>query len=208
MDVSHELRSPLARMQFLIEMLPVHKNNVKLREEVNFLERLIDNLLLSDRLSMPYSTLDLQKTKISEILKKIINLYPKMKEKIKIHNSIPDEEIIIDQTKFIIALRNLLDNAMKYSGDQDVELSIEKNDTIEFKVRDSGIGIADKEIKKITDPFYQADTSVSAKGFGIGLTICKKIIESHKGQMSIKSKVGQGSVFTLHLPTRLRTIKG
>ena len=161
---------------------------------------MIDNLLLSDRLSMPYSTLDLHKIKISEIINKIMNLFPSMKEKINIHNSIPNEEIIVDETKFIIALRNLLDNAIKYSENKIVELSIEKNSNVKFSVKDSGIGISDENIKNITKPFFQEDKSISTKGFGLGLTICKKIIESHKGQLSIQSEIGKGSIFILHLP--------
>jgi len=200
LDVSHELRSPLTRMQFLIEMLPEHNNNTKLREEVNFLENMIENLLLSDRLSMPYKTLDFKKTNTNKIVKKIMNLFPSTENIISIFNTIPDEEIVVDETKFIIALRNILDNAIKYSRGKDVNLSIEKKDTIEFCVKDSGIGIAADNIEEITKPFFQADQSVSTKGFGLGLTICKKIIESHGGWLSIKSKVGQGSVFTLHLP--------
>ena len=161
---------------------------------------MIDNLLLSDRLSMPYSILDLHKIQISEIIKKIMNLFPSMEEKINIHNSIPNEEIIVDETKFIIALRNLLDNAIKYSDNKIVELSIEKNSNVKFSVKDSGIGISDENIKNITKPFFQEDKSISTKGFGLGLTICKKIIESHKGQLSIQSEIGKGSIFILHLP--------
>ena len=200
LEVSHELRSPLARMQFLIEMLPEHKNNIKLREEVNFLEGMIDNLLLSDRLSMPYSTLELNKIKTSKIVKKIIDLFPSMKDKITINNSIPNVEIMIDETKFIIALRNLLDNAIKYSRGKGIYLSVKNNNGVEFHVKDSGIGISIENIKKITEPFFQEDKSVSTKGFGLGLTICKKIIDSHKGQLSIQSKKGEGAIFTLHLP--------
>ena len=131
LEVSHELRSPLARMQFLIEMLPKHKNNTKLREEVNFLESMIDNLLLSDRLSMPYSTLNLKKIKTSEIINKIMNLFPSMKNKVHIHNSVPSADILVDETKFIIALRNLLENAIKYSDGKNIDLNISKNKTFE-----------------------------------------------------------------------------
>ena len=129
-----------------------------------------------------------------------MDLFPSMKGKIKIHNSIPNEEIIVDETKFIIALRNLLDNAIKYSENKIVELSIEKNSDVKFYVKDSGIGISDEDINNITEPFFQANKSISTKGFGLGLTICKKIIESHKGRLSIQSEVGKGSVFTLYLP--------
>ena len=201
LEVSHELRSPLARMQFLIEMIPEHKNIRKLKEEVAFLDGMIDNLLLSDRLSMPYSTLELNKIQTSYIVKKTLDLFPSMKENIYVQNLVPNEEIFVDETKFIIAIRNLLDNAIKYSRNKKVSLIIEKNDEIEFKVKDSGIGISDVNIDKIIEPFFQADKSVSTKGFGLGLTICKKIIESHNGRISIQSKLGIGSVFTLHLPS-------
>ena len=81
-----------------------------------------------------------------------------------------------------------------------IELIVTKKSDVEFQVRDSGIGISKEDIKKIIQPFYQADQKVSAKGFGLGLTICKKIIESHKGRLTIQSLQGKGSVFTLHLP--------
>jgi signal transduction histidine kinase len=199
LEVSHELRSPLARMQFLIEMLPQHKNNTKLRQEVNYLEGMIDNLLLSDRLSMPYSTLELSEIKTSKIIAKIFDLFPSMKEKIKILNSIPNEKILIDETKFIIAIRNLLDNALKYGSNKDIEFCIEKTDKIEFHIKDLGIGISDENIDGIIEPFYQANKTVTTTGFGLGLTICKKIIESHQGELKIQSKEGEGSVFSLFL---------
>ena len=94
-----------------------------------------------------------------------------------------------------------MDNAFKYSSrGTDIELTVIKKGDVEFQVKDTGIGISDKDIKKIIHPFYQADQTVSTKGFGLGLTICKKIIESHRGRLSIDSIHGKGSVFILHLP--------
>jgi len=203
LEVSHELRSPLARMQLLIAMMPEHKNLTKLKEEVEFLEGMIGNLLFSDRLSLPYSKLDLQKFSTQDIIGKVIDMFPTNRDRVKIDNDIPDEQVYIDETKFSLALRNLLDNAFKYSNTQDnadIKLIIVKNDEIEFRVKDSGIGIAKADINKITQPFFQANQTVSTKGFGLGLTICKKIIESHKGRLSIESEPEEGSIFTLHLP--------
>ena len=203
LEVSHELRSPLARMQLLIEMLPEHKNTVKLKEEVKFLEGMISNLLLSDRLSMPYSKLDLQKFSLQDIIGKVMTMFPTNRDRIKIDNHIPEEQVYIDETKFCLALRNLLDNALKYSKPQnnaEIKLTLVKKDGIEFRVKDSGIGISKDDINKITQPFFQANQTVSTKGFGLGLTICKKIIESHKGRLSIESEPEEGSIFTLHLP--------
>jgi signal transduction histidine kinase len=203
LEVSHELRSPLARMQLLIAMMPDHKNLTKLKEEVEFLEGMIGNLLLSDRLSLPYSKLDLQKFSTQDILGKVMDMFPSNRDRVKIENKIPDELVYIDETKFSLALRNLLDNAFKYSKLQekaDIELIVVKNGDIEFQVKDSGIGISKIDIKKLTEPFFQANQTVSTKGFGLGLTICKKIIESHKGHLSIESEPEKGSIFILHLP--------
>ena len=203
LEVSHELRSPLARMQLLIAMMPEHKNLTKLKEEVEFLEGMIGNLLFSDRLSLPYSKLDLQKFSTQDIIGKVMDMFPTNRDRVKIDNNIPDEQVYIDETKFSLALRNLLDNAFKYSEPQDnadIKLTIVKNDGIEFQVKDSGIGISKADINKITQPFFQANQTVSTKGFGLGLTICKKIIESHKGRLSISSEPEEGSLFILHLP--------
>ncbi|MDP6569895.1 MAG: HAMP domain-containing sensor histidine kinase [Candidatus Marinimicrobia bacterium] len=201
LEVSHELRSPLARMQLLLAMLPEHKNITKLKEEIGFLEGMIENLLLSDRLSMPYSKLNMDTLTTSEILNKVLDMFPNTREKIQVKNPIPDENIRIDETKFSLALRNLLDNAFKYNKkDSDIELTVSRHEDIEFQVKDFGIGISPENIQKIIQPFYQADQTVSTKGFGLGLTICKKIIESHQGRLTISSVPGEGSAFTLHLP--------
>ena len=201
LEVSHELRSPLARMQLLLEMIPEHKNLKKLKEEVVFLEGMIENLLLSDRLSMPYSKLDLEQFTTEEIVQRVLEMFPTSRGKIKVKNSIPEAKVLIDETKFSLALRNLLDNAFKYNvKDTNIELIVTKKSYVEFQVKDSGIGISKEDIKKIIQPFFQADQTASTKGFGLGLTICKKIIESHKGRLTIQSLEGKGSVFTLHLP--------
>ena len=67
-------------------------------------------------------------------------------------------------------------------------------------MKDSGIGISKADINKLTQPFFQANQTVSTKGFGLGLTICKKIIESHRGMLYIESSIEGGATFTLHLP--------
>ena len=82
------------------------------------------------------------------------------------------------------------------------EFIVRKKGDIEFLVRDSGIGVPKESIQKITTSFFQANQNVSTKGFGIGLTICKKIIEAHKGRLSIESEKGIGSAFILHLPSK------
>ena len=128
-------------------------------------------------------------------------MFPIKRQRIKIDNHIPDEKVYIDETKFTLALRNLLDNAIKYSPENmDIYLIIVKNDDFEFQVKDSGRGVPKEKIYRLAEPFYQTDQTASTKGFGLGLTICKKIIESHKGKLRIESEEEKGSCFILHLP--------
>ena len=129
-------------------------------------------------------------------------MFPASGDVIKINNNIPGERILVDETKFCLALRNILDNALKYSQKNPrVELSVTKNTNLEFSVKDNGSGISKKNIEKIIEPFFQANTTGSTMGFGLGLTISRKIMEAHKGSLKIQSELGKGSVFTLLLPT-------
>lgn len=98
---------------------------------------------------------------------------------------------------------NLIDNAMKASRrGQTVSLSCEKvGDSVRFSVCDHGIGISDKDIKKVTEPFYMANKSRSRKagGVGLGLSLCVEIVRLHHGKMSIKSKLGEGTEIQITL---------
>ena len=85
---------------------------------------------------------------------------------------------------------------------QTVSLSCEKvGDSVRFSVRDHGIGISDKDIKKVTEPFYMANKSRSRKagGVGLGLSLCVEIVRLHHGKMSIKSKLGEGTEIQITL---------
>ena len=162
---------------------------------------MISNLLLSDRLSMPYSKLDLKNISIKQIIEKVMLMFQDYKNIININNKAGDAIILIDETKFILAIRNLLDNAIKYNiNKKHIDFFIIKNNNIiEFKIQDYGIGICKEDMEKIANPFYQVKQNLSTKGFGLGLTITKKIIESHKGKLLIQSKQNEGSIFTLHI---------
>ena len=204
LDVSHELRTPLARMQLLLEMLPEHKNISRLKNEVTLLEGMISNMLLSDRLSTPYQELDISLIKLSRIMDKVLTMFPNHSEIIEIRGEIPSIELHVDELKITLAIRNLIDNAQKYASSKDkiqVSFSIE-DDKLNINVKDFGPGITEINIEKLTTPFYRIINEGENKrpGFGLGLTICKKIIEAHKGTLSISSEIGKGSIFSLILP--------
>tara|TARA_B110000438_G_scaffold49214_1_gene49675 strand:+ start:3411 stop:4679 length:1269 start_codon:yes stop_codon:yes gene_type:complete len=204
LDVSHELRTPLARMQLLLEMLPEHKNIGKLKNEVTLLEGMISNMLLSDRLSTPYQELDISQIKLSRIMDKVIEMFPNHSEIVEVKGKIPSIKLHVDELKITLAIRNLIDNAQKYASSKDkiqVYFSIEDDD-LKINIKDFGTGISEQNIEKLTTPFYRIINEGENKrpGFGLGLTICKKIIEAHRGTLLISSQIGKGSTFTLILP--------
>jgi two-component system phosphate regulon sensor histidine kinase PhoR len=100
----------------------------------------------------------------------------------------------------------LLDNAYKYSyDDKKIELKVFSEDNfVCFSVKDNGIGLNRRQIKKIFDRFYQADTSLSrrAEGTGLGLSIVKFIVDAHKGTISVDSVPGKGTTFTIRLTAK------
>ena len=132
-------------------------------------------------------------------------MFPDTENKIKIVNQIPKVIINVDEPKMMLAIRNLLDNALKYSDNVQSKHVCEiffkvKNNVLEISIQDFGKGIKKEEIPKLTEPFYRADKENDIKGFGIGLTIVKKVIEAHNGKLIIESKHGKGSTFKLQLP--------
>ena len=207
LDVSHELRTPLARMQLLVEMIPEHKNITKLKEEIILLEGIISNLLLSDKLSTPYTDLELSEISMPRLMEKVKRMFPDTNNEIKIIGKIPNVIIEVDELKMMLAIRNLLDNAIKYSQSAkkacEISFAIADND-LHISILDYGDGIKKEDIPKLTDPFYRANKEHNIKGFGIGLTIVKKVIEAHKGKLIINSKHSEGSTFTLKLNIKVR----
>ncbi|WP_375586543.1 sensor histidine kinase [Cyclobacterium xiamenense] len=103
-------------------------------------------------------------------------------------------------------LNNLLDNANKYSGDRpSIRVAVrEMNDRYILAIQDAGIGMSKEAQKRIFDKFYRVPTGNihDVKGFGLGLSYVKTMVEAHKGSIQVESEPGQGSIFTINLPKR------
>ena len=204
LDVSHELRSPLARIRLLTEMLPDHKNKGKLVDEVVFLEGMISNLLYSDKLSLPYTNMQIDSIKTKNFITKVMDLINVDLKKFDISNSIPNVLVDMDETKMIIAVRNLIDNALKY-GDHSTPITInvlQSKGRCLLEVSNAGSKIEGDEISDIFLPFFRSkDNKNSVSGFGLGLTICKKIVEAHSGQLLMSSNDDK-TTFSIEIPIK------
>jgi len=131
-----------------------------------------------------------------------------IQKEIKINTHIEKEipSLFIDKDALSQALNNLLDNAAKFSAvGNEITVSVRKEgENVIINIKDKGIGIPQDEMDKIFDKFYQGQNAVkqSVKGTGLGLTLVKHIVEAHQGRISVKSKVGQGSTFSLIFPIK------
>jgi signal transduction histidine kinase/tetratricopeptide (TPR) repeat protein len=219
--VSHELRTPLSTIRAVGEILEMGAVSSKQKAKEYFslitteserLSRLINNVLDFSKIGAGKRSYHL---KFADIRKTVTNTVRAFKQYIKsegfdiVYNHAGDiPKAWVDEDAVSQALINLMDNAVNFSRDQKtiwVDLfTTKEKDAIKISVIDKGIGIAPDEIDKVFNQFYRADISseLSRKGAGIGLSIVKHIAEAHGGKVDVKSKVGEGSVFTLTIPIK------
>ena len=134
------------------------------------------------------------------------NLSPVIDEKnAELHYGLDADNPIVfaDRNYILIVITNLIDNAVKYSKDPYISIITKNvNNSLELSINDNGIGIDKKQQKKLFQKFYRVrsgDTYIT-KGFGLGLTVVKKILKAHRGKIKIESSSGQGSTFIVELP--------
>lgn len=198
LDVSHELRSPLTRIKLGLE---VDSPKDKINEDVMEMEKMINDLLEAYKTESSMDKLNIVETDLTKLVKDVINEYGDDK-RLKFISSRESINIKADTEKMRTVFRNLIDNSLKYSSDTiNIEIT-DRIDKAEIKVKDRGIGISDEDLKNIFEPFYRADRSRSRDtgGFGLGLSICKRIIEAHRGSISIVSRLSEGTEATILLP--------
>lgn len=200
-DVSHELRSPLTRIKLANEFVEEEKVKKNIREDVIEMESMISGLLETYRTENTALKPDFKKTDIVLLSRNVISKFNY--DKISFHSDFEKKELLIDPDKIETALRNIIDNAVKYSDAKPVEITISGNEKIKnetvISVKDHGRGIEQGEINRIFEPFYRVDKSRDKKisGYGLGLSIVRKILDLHKAKTEIFSKPGEGTEFRI-----------
>ncbi|MHA2054252.1 MAG: ATP-binding protein [Candidatus Hodarchaeales archaeon] len=220
-SVSHEFKTPLTSIKALIERLLKGKvkNPARMKQyfsvisqDTDRLTRLVGNILSFSKIEEGKKEYDFEETDITEWLDQTIEDFRKgsMQRGIKIQTQIPDNipHLKIDRNALAQAVNNLLDNAIKFSlvkNEVNVIIKRDENHLI-IKVKDYGIGIPQAELDKIFEKFYQGKNAIrySVRGTGLGLTLVKHSVETHGGSISVESKVGQGSTFSLFLPIKCK----
>lgn len=215
-DMAHEIRTPLTTLKTHIEAIidgiwePTKERMESFYEEIERLTKLVDNLRELAKLEQSNQNLNKSKFNLSLEIEKIIDTFKPLyeKENYKIISNVSSEiYVLMDKDKLKQIMYNLLSNAHKYlmeDGTVEVTLNNEK-DNIIIKVKDNGIGISQKDLPHIFKRFYRSDASRNKKtgGSGIGLTITKTLVESHKGSIYAQSKINEGSTFIISFPKNI-----
>jgi signal transduction histidine kinase len=202
LDVSHELRSPLTRMKVALESLAESSAKKNIREDVEEMEKMVTEVLQTARSHFTHGQLNLQSVNLVDLLKGVASTFEGRLPRIRM-GPIPDRvELNLDPARVKTVLKNVLDNAVKYSfkTSQPVEISMEfRHPYWMIQIRDHGVGIPEDELPYIFEPFYRVDKSRSKDtgGYGLGLSLCKTVMEAHQGKIEVESSPDRGTAVSL-----------
>ncbi|MGN1345610.1 MAG: sensor histidine kinase [Eubacteriales bacterium] len=211
-DVAHELRTPIANVTSYLEALlegvwePTPDRLRNCYEELERISGLVADL--EQLQQVENGNLQLHKTKedLWELVQSVVRSFEQPLAEKQLHCTVEGGHpvVSVDRGRIQQVVTNLLSNAIKYSNEGGrIRLLLEETeDAGLLRVEDEGVGIAEADLKRIFERFYRTDKSRSRQtgGAGIGLTIVKAIVRAHSGQISVESKPGQGSTFTVWLP--------
>lgn len=215
-DASHEFRTPLTSMRSAMEVYLREKkpsiNEAKqiIKDsltDVISIQTLSENLLDLTQYHKPKQYIKFEKFELAELIKNVIKTYDNIakQKEIIIKAKVDSFQIFANEYSIRHLLMILLDNAIKYSSNKgmiEIFCSIQNHQAV-LSIKDHGIGIDEKDQLHIFDRFYRSDNARSktgSGGFGLGLSIAKQIINVHHGSITVYSKLGKGSTFTVVLP--------
>ena len=211
---SHDLKEPIRTVRAFTDYLLRDVEQGKLervQQDKEFIDRackrmteLIDDLLSLSRVGK--SDIDLQPCQLNSLLDQVKEQLRSQIESSRATISIPEEDVVIfvDFVQMVLVFQNLIQNAIKFHrlghSPKIMICAVRELDTIKISVEDNGIGIAEEHQHKIFGPFKKLHSNSEIEGSGMGLAIVSKIINRHRGTISVKSKENEGTTFSIILP--------
>lgn len=220
-NMTHELKTPISTISLASEMIKAHStgtNNTQMLKYSNIifdenkrLGRQVDKVLEMAAIDRGEMSLKLLDININDIVQEV-----KLKSEIKLQDregsietflNASSPKIVGDKVHITNVIHNLVGNAIKYTnGQPSIKIFTQNIDNgVEVSVEDNGIGMSEESQKRIFDKFYRVPTGNvhNVKGFGLGLSYVKKILEAHNGTIKVKSVLNKGTTFTFFIPSKI-----
>src|SRR5438552_8956391 len=214
-NISHELRTPLTSVRLFAETLKqaraqgpreVQECLELLTKETQRLSSLVEKLLDWSRLESGRKLLRREPTTVEGLIQHVGEVFraQQLGATYETHIEPGLPPVSVDRDAIAQVVLNLLHNAVKFTGpDKQIALRARRTDRgVSIEVEDNGIGIREKDRKRIFERFYRADDLLSRRteGTGLGLAIAKRLVEAHGGRIDVEARTGSGSVFRVQLP--------
>lgn len=217
-NMTHEFKTPLATISLAVDAIRNEKvmhdtDKMKyfsgiIKEENKRMNKHVETILQAALMERQELQLNLTKINVNEMLQHVIDSYQlQLEEKnAKVETNLAAKKCVInaDEIHFKNLLSNLVDNAIKYSKENLlIKISTSNNNsTVTIKIEDNGIGMNKESVKRIFEKFYRAHTGNihNVKGFGLGMSYVKTVVDAHKGKIKVESTLGKGSCFLVEMP--------
>jgi two-component system phosphate regulon sensor histidine kinase PhoR len=221
-NMTHEFKTPIATISLAVDAMrneKVIQDRDKLgyfsgiiKEENQRMNRQVETILKASQLERQEADLNLKPIHVHEVIKDVVDNFilqlEDKKGKVELSLNASQDLINADEVHFSNLVNNLVDNAVKYAKENTppvIKLSTQSNGKhFTMKIEDNGIGMTRDTVKRIFERFYRAHTGNvhNVKGFGLGLSYVKTMVEAHDGDIKAESTLGKGSTFTVDLPLR------
>ena len=214
-DASHELRTPLSIFFSSLELLesedkehlsPLSQEVLDdLKSEALSMKELLEDLLFLARNDQKEFSLKREHFSLTDLVLSITRKFSRiLPAAIQLNTNIEQNiQMYGDKNRIQELIYILLDNAIRYTKDGTISLSLEKaGNNMIITVQDSGVGINEKDLQRIFERFYRGDAARAGSGTGLGLSIAKSIVDLHHGTIKVKSEIGKGTIFYITFPMK------
>ena len=201
--ISHELRTPITKAKLRLEFMPESHEKDQLKEDIQEIELLISDLIEAERLNEEHAVLTAEPTPIAAFVEGVCEQFESYSGGVELELPTEDHEVVIDNLRVRLLITNLVNNAIRHGEGKPITVRVAfDSDFVHLEVEDSGEGIAEEHLSQISEPFYRVDSSRQRNtgGYGLGLYLCRLIVQAHGGELIIQSQLGEGTYIKVKLP--------